>query len=517
MRLINLFIWMVTGYPLHFAGISAGTAAGIAVAAGGAIASGVGSSNAAGAGRQAAAQSAFWQQLAARATYQDQMRANQQVNDIMRPVSLQTQGINEKALQQGTNINRSTQYNLSNRNLTTQNRQYAGQQKAQTQTLGLQKNNINNNYGYQVGAAQAGQQYGIQGVNAMQNASNQAYNAQMGALGGMDTQYQNAYNDIQGQYQPYTSAGTSALQNQQDLMGLNGQEAYDKAMQPIQGGQYGALAKQGENALLQNAGATGGVRGGNTAAALAQFRPQMLQGLIDKQFSNLTGVRDLGAGMTQQLSGYRNDLGQNLAATQGQRGQYGATNAMNQGGYGQDIANIQGQYAQRIGDLKSGRSQDYTNAMTNDTQVRLQNYMNNSSGVRDIENEKALKLAGIDLNQLKGATDLQTGGLRERAGLDANKIMQDFNANQNLYNSYAGLQTQQAQTMGNINANQSLAMGNMAGSLIGAAGSGLQAYYSQPRFQPQQQQQQYGFQGLRSQGNGYSPYNQGNPQQNFWG
>lgn len=54
------------------------------------------------------------------------------------------------------------------------------------------------------------------------------------------------------------------------------------------------LTRQGEEALLQNASATGGLRGGNTQAALAQFRPQMLQQEIDKQYSRLAGLSSGG-------------------------------------------------------------------------------------------------------------------------------------------------------------------------------------------------------------------------------
>jgi hypothetical protein len=54
------------------------------------------------------------------------------------------------------------------------------------------------------------------------------------------------------------------------------------------------LMSQGETGILQNAAATGGLRGGRTQAALAQFRPQMLQQEIDKQYARLQGLSGMG-------------------------------------------------------------------------------------------------------------------------------------------------------------------------------------------------------------------------------
>ena len=57
---------------------------------------------------------------------------------------------------------------------------------------------------------------------------------------------------------------------------------------------FQALARQGEDAILQNASATGGLRGGNVQGALAQFRPALLNQQIQQQFQNLGGLTALG-------------------------------------------------------------------------------------------------------------------------------------------------------------------------------------------------------------------------------
>ncbi len=57
---------------------------------------------------------------------------------------------------------------------------------------------------------------------------------------------------------------------------------------------FQALARQGEDAILQNASATGGLRGGNTQGALARFRPQLLNQFIEQQYGRLAGITALG-------------------------------------------------------------------------------------------------------------------------------------------------------------------------------------------------------------------------------
>jgi len=57
---------------------------------------------------------------------------------------------------------------------------------------------------------------------------------------------------------------------------------------------FQAIVRQSEDAMLQNASATGGLRGGNTQDALSKNRPILLQQLIDKQLANLGGLTSLG-------------------------------------------------------------------------------------------------------------------------------------------------------------------------------------------------------------------------------
>jgi hypothetical protein len=125
---------------------------------------------------------------------------------------------------------------------------------------------------------------------------------------------------------PFAAAGAPALEEQQALLGLRGPEAERAAIERIRGGEtFKALAGQGEEALLQRASATGGLRGGNIQGALAQFRPALLSSLIDQQYGRLGGMTALGQTTTQNIA----SLGQASAAGTGAAAQTTGANVAN--------------------------------------------------------------------------------------------------------------------------------------------------------------------------------------------
>lgn len=130
----------------------------------------------------------------------------------------------------------------------------------------------------------------IQGSAAKDAASTQAASAQSG----IDEQ-RRQFDAMRELLKPYTEAGLPALEQQQAFLGLRGPEAERAAIERISGSErFQELARQGEEALLQRASATGGLRGGNIQGALAQFRPQVLNSLIEEQYGRLGGMTTLG-------------------------------------------------------------------------------------------------------------------------------------------------------------------------------------------------------------------------------
>lgn len=120
---------------------------------------------------------------------------------------------------------------------------------------------------------------------------------------------------------PFISAGEAGLEGQQALIGLGGPEAQQEAISGLEASPlFGALVGQGEEAILQNAAATGGLRGGNTQAALAQFRPQILSQLIESQYGKLGGLSQLGQASAAGQASAGLQTGTNIANLLSQQG-----------------------------------------------------------------------------------------------------------------------------------------------------------------------------------------------------
>lgn len=136
---------------------------------------------------------------------------------------------------------------------------------------------------------------GVLSSNAQGEAADTAAGAQIAASRMQVDEARRQFDQIQNLLSPYVGAGTSALGQQQALLGLSGAQAQQQAIQALQNSpQMAALVQSGENAILQNASATGGLRGGNVQAALAQFRPQILSSMIESQFQKLGGLTSIG-------------------------------------------------------------------------------------------------------------------------------------------------------------------------------------------------------------------------------
>lgn len=151
------------------------------------------------------------------------------------------------------------------------------------------------------------------------------------AQGGIDEQ-RRQFDAIQKLLQPYSQAGTAALGQQQALLGMGTPEAQQQAINAIQSGpQFQALQQQGENAILQNASATGGLRGGNVQGALAQFRPALLSGLIEQQYNRLGGLTSIGQNAAAGVGNAGMQTGANVANLLGQQGAAAAGGQIAQG------------------------------------------------------------------------------------------------------------------------------------------------------------------------------------------
>lgn len=112
-----------------------------------------------------------------------------------------------------------------------------------------------------------------------------------------DSQAQSAENSLQfaqGQYAdqqqniaPYLAAGQQGITGYGNLIGANGNDAQDNAINGIkQGAQFQGLMQTGNENILANASATGGLRGSNTSNTLANTSIGTLNNLITQRLSN---------------------------------------------------------------------------------------------------------------------------------------------------------------------------------------------------------------------------------------
>jgi hypothetical protein len=195
-------------------------------------------------------------------------------------------------------------------------------------------------------------------ADAAADASSEASAAQSASAAAQIAESRRQFDEVRKLLAPYTDAGPGALEGQQDILGLNGpgnqQAVYDyMSKSPA----FTAMAKQGESAILQNASATGGLRGGNTQGALAQFRPQLLNQLIDQQYQRLGGLTTVGQNSAAGVGNAGQNSSSQIINALGQQGAAAAGNALAQGqsqvGMYSGLANAAGQ---AFGALGSGGS-----------------------------------------------------------------------------------------------------------------------------------------------------------------
>jgi hypothetical protein len=115
---------------------------------------------------------------------------------------------------------------------------------------------------------------------------------------------------------PYHAAGTAESASDAQARSIGTLKA-----SPLYTSQYDT----GVDTVLQNASATGGLRGGNTTNSLAQFGSTLLAQVIQNQLANLSGVSGLG----ENAAGGLGNIGQSNANAQSNLyGQLGQANGL---------------------------------------------------------------------------------------------------------------------------------------------------------------------------------------------
>lgn len=161
----------------------------------------------------------------------------------------------------------------------------------------------------------------LTGADDAAKGAERAANIQAGSYEAGIAEQRRQFDKIVELMSPYVETGAQSLEKQAALSGLMGPDAYQEAIAGIeQGPEFEALVSTGEEALLQNASATGGLRGGNIQSALAEYRPQILSDLINKRYGQFAGLTSLGQASAAMQAGQSQATGANIANLLAQKG-----------------------------------------------------------------------------------------------------------------------------------------------------------------------------------------------------
>jgi hypothetical protein len=181
---------------------------------------------------------------------------------------------------------------------------------------------------------------GSLGDTALSNSHNNASIGRAGAdrIAGYDAgidALKGGLTDIRSILQPYMTNGGSAVNQLGSLLGLGGDSAGAIAGlkdSPV----FKALMQNGQDTILGNASATGGLRGGNVENSLGHLGTDTLAQVYQMMISNLGNLSQLGAQTGLGFGGLEeNNVGQQAQAQVG-RGNAAATMVLDKIGLGAD-------------------------------------------------------------------------------------------------------------------------------------------------------------------------------------
>lgn len=167
-----------------------------------------------------------------------------------------------------------------------------------------------------------------------------ATKAQIDALNKAIEEQHRQFDLTRSDLSPAREALAPSIGGLQDLLGLNGNEAAQTSIDALKDSpMYRSLYDNGLEAVLQNASATGGLRGGNTERGLAGFAGDTLSSVIADQLSRLGGLAGLGLGATEAGAGFGQHTADAIGSLFTQQGQARASGKLAIGGINSQMWN----------------------------------------------------------------------------------------------------------------------------------------------------------------------------------
>jgi hypothetical protein len=191
---------------------------------------------------------------------------------------------------------------------------------------------------------------GLLGAGSQKKASRKAEAAQLQYLQKAIDEESRQYNQSRTDLAPFRDIGTQALGPLGDLIGIGGADKQGAAISALQQSPlYQSLFNNGQEALLQNAAATGGLRGGNMQRGLADFGSDTLAKVIQSQIGNLGGLTTTGLGATNTTAGLGANTADAIAALFGKQGDARADGLLTRGGITASMWNNAGGFLDELG------------------------------------------------------------------------------------------------------------------------------------------------------------------------
>jgi hypothetical protein len=186
---------------------------------------------------------------------------------------------------------------------------------------------------------------GILGGGSAKKAVKKATQQQVDALNAAIAEQHRQFDITDANFKPYRDIGGKGLASFGDLVGVNGAPQQQSAIDVLKASPfYQSLFRNGQETLLQNASATGGLRGGNTERGLADFGADTLMQTIQQQLASLSGLAGMGMGATNAVANFGQQASQNVQNDLIGQGQARASGSLARGGLNAQMWNNAGSF-----------------------------------------------------------------------------------------------------------------------------------------------------------------------------
>ena len=258
-----------------------------------------------------------------------------------------------------------------------------------------------------MGAADTLYQSGMMARNDINNARDNSAQARAAS----HRRLQRGTDAAAGGYAPYLESGAGANSILAALSGSMGNGAQGQAFQDFMSSPEQAfLRQQGEQSVIRNSAALGGLGGGNVMKELTRFGTGLASQDFNNHFNRLSSVSDRGFNAAQGNAQVQMNQGNQAAGLAN-------NNANREQAYGNALGGIASDTGSNIAQVLYGTGQGVAGQRSQTTSALSQLINNQGAGASDIIGQGAAQIAGSQQNLAELLGNLQTGQASQVASL----------------------------------------------------------------------------------------------------